>query len=242
MRPGGELVGCPQHVADHEQCQDHGERTETSRSAGVSACRAGHRHPLAWPAGLGAKWSCNRVNLAAAEPDSRTMAAGQVSPGGTRERSSWSEARSCSQRPAFAGPCQQLSAGGERDPNWCTAPAGGGCCCTLLLYSLWTLGSGFRIMSLTCGAKEIRTPDLLHAMGNVGVQLSPDAKQGWPRLAKAHWANHRAAIRARSNDLGTTGQTRPSRSAASASPTAPTRFSPQILQRPIARGAGSSPP
>ena len=41
---------------------------------------------------------------------------------------------------------------------WC-----GHRCCTLLLYLPYTLGSGFRIMSLTCGARGTRTPGPLLA-------------------------------------------------------------------------------
>jgi uncharacterized protein (DUF1778 family) len=47
-------------------------------------------------------------------------------------------------------------------------------CGTLLLYQAPELrGSGFRIMSLTCGAMGIRTPDLLHAIQRQPVHSSP---------------------------------------------------------------------
>jgi hypothetical protein len=46
------------------------------------------------------------------------------------------------------------------------------CCCTLLLYLPRTLGSGFRITPLTCGAMGIRTPDLLHAISRQHVHQS----------------------------------------------------------------------
>jgi len=47
----------------------------------------------------------------------------------------------------------------------CGPPAAVPCCCTCPE----TLGSGFRIIPLTCGAMGIRTPDLLHAMNHQHV-------------------------------------------------------------------------
>ncbi len=61
--------------------------------------------------------------------------------------------------------------GDASTPNWCAAPHATAvavlCCCTR--------GSGFRIMSLTCGAKGTRTPGLLHAISRQHVHpcLSP---------------------------------------------------------------------
>jgi hypothetical protein len=53
-------------------------------------------------------------------------------------------------------------------PNWCAAPHATAvavlCCCTR--------GPGFRIMSLTCGAKGTRTPGLLHAISRQHVHRS----------------------------------------------------------------------
>jgi hypothetical protein len=56
--------------------------------------------------------------------------------------------------------CQQSLPGAELDPGW----LGSTSCHRVAVLCCCTRWPGFRIMSLTCGAKGIRTPDLLHAM------------------------------------------------------------------------------
>jgi hypothetical protein len=82
----------------------------------------------------------------------------------TKEHSSWSQGFQAAPRPP-------LHLATRATPNWCAAPHATAvavlCCCTL--------GSGFRIISLTCGAKGTRTPGLLHAISrqHVHPRLSP---------------------------------------------------------------------
>src|ERR1022692_1487196 len=60
-------------------------------------------------------------------------------------------------------------------------------------------------MALNCGgAMGIRTPDLLHAMGNAAVHLPPDASQRRPVMLNTARTTFRTTVRSRSKDLETT--------------------------------------
>jgi len=71
--------------------------------------------------------------------------------------------------------------------------------------SLRSLSSGFRIINSDLGeAMGIRTPDLLHAMGNAAVHLPLDASQRRPVMLNTARATFRTTVRSRSKDLETT--------------------------------------
>ena len=87
---------------------------------------------------------------------------------GTRDRA-WSASRKPAGRPQSRRSCQQpppdirTSKHLKADIRALTAA----------VLSCCTRSSGFRIISLTCGAMGIRTPDLLHAMEPTSVHDSP---------------------------------------------------------------------
>jgi hypothetical protein len=159
---------------DRERHEHSGQRAsaratgEPARKPPISHDRCRHCHPQPWPlharqespetalrAGPAGPHADSMANATKAE--GRSVLPGQPAP--------------ATQVPALADPGQRrLLRRGNRIRTG-VQPAG---CCTLLLYKPLDLGSGFRIVPLTCGAMRIRTPDLLHAMHTPAV-----ARCGW---------------------------------------------------------------